>query len=247
MPRLSVIIITKNEAHNIEACLESVKWADEIIVVDSGSTDGTVDICHKYTDKILVTDWPGYGLQKQRALDRATGEWVLSLDADERIPPALQKEIQETIGSSPPANGFYLPRVSEYCGKAMRFGDWRNDRVLRLFRRTKGRFMTASVHEKILVQGTLGTLKHHIYHFSYPDMDVVIKKMNDYSSLTAAQKKEKNATGGIFKALLHGLWSFTRGYFLRFGFLDGREGFLLAVSNAECSYYRYVKMMYLKK
>jgi glycosyltransferase involved in cell wall biosynthesis len=244
MPLISVIIITKNEAYNIEACLQSVTWADEIIVVDSGSTDETVELCRHYTNKILVTDWPGYGIQKQRALEMATGEWVLSIDADERVTPELKQEILSTIPKTT-NNGFEIPFISEYCGKLIRFGDWWNDRQVVFFRRTKACFTSSLVHERIEVEGTIGKLKKPIYHLAFRDLSMVLRKMNDYSTWSAEQKKLLGQKGGVWKAISHGLWAFFRGYFLRLGFLDGKEGFLLAVSNAEGTYYRYLKLSYL--
>lgn len=246
MPLLSVIIITKNEAHNIQDCLKSVEWADEIVVVDSGSTDNTVDLCRKYTDKILVTDWPGYGAQKQRALAMATGEWVLSLDADERVTPELKESILAIIPNTS-YDAFEVFFESEYCGKLIRFGDWWNDRQAVLFRRTKGQFVSLLVHERIDIQGRIGKLKGKIRHIAFPNLFIVLKKMNEYSNWSAEQKQQQGKKGSVLKALSHGFFAFFRGYFLRLGFLDGKEGFLLAVSNAEGTYYRYLKLMYLNK
>lgn len=244
MPLFSVIIITKNEAHNIEDCLKSVAWADEIIVVDSGSTDKTVEICRHYTDKILVTDWPGYGAQKQRALSMATGDWVLSIDADERVTPLLQQEILSVVPTTA-FDGFEISFISEYCGKKIRFGDWWNDRQVVLFRREKAQFSSLLVHERIEVQGLIGKLKKPIYHLAFRDLEMVLRKMNDYSSWSAEQKHRQGKKGSLWKGLSHGIWAFIRGYILRLGFLDGKEGFLLAVSNAEGTYYRYLKLSYL--
>ncbi len=242
---LSVIIITKNEEHNIEDCLKSVIWANEIIVVDSGSSDNTVNICRKYTDKIFVADWPGYGAQKQRALSMATGEWVLSLDADERVTPLLKEEILSTITSAESEYDAYkICFKTEYCGKIIHFGDWWHDSQEVLFRRIKGNFVALSVHERIEIQGKIGKLKGKIHHIAFPDPGIVLKKMNDYSTLTANQKYQQGIRSTLFTAFLHGLWRFFRGYCLRLGFLDGREGFLLAVSNAEGTYYKYLKLMY---
>lgn len=246
MALISIIIITKNEAHNIEDCLKSVAWADEIVVVDAGSTDGTIDICRKYTAKVVVTGWPGYGIQKQRALELATSEWVLSLDADERVTPLLKQEILSAI-SQTAYDAFEISFSSQYCGKIIRFGDWWHDRQAVLFRRTKAHFSSSLVHESIEIQGRIGRLKGNIIHLTFPDLHTVLRKMNDYSSWSAEQKKMQNQSGGLLKAIMHGLWAFFRGYFLRLGFLDGREGFLLAVSNAEGTYYRYVKLLYLHK
>jgi glycosyltransferase involved in cell wall biosynthesis len=245
-PTVSVIIITKNEARNIEDCLKSVAWADEIVVVDSGSDDETVEICRQYTDKIVVTDWPGYGIQKQRALDQATSDWVLSLDADERVTPKLQQEIQVTLPTTS-FDGFEIYFKSEYCGKVIHFGDWTNDRQAVLFRRTKGRFVSDLVHERIEIQGTIGKLKGIIEHLAFRDLNMVLRKLNDYSNASAQQKYLKGQKASLWTAITHGLWTFLRGYVLRMGFLDGKEGFLLAVSNAEGTYYRYLKLMYLNR
>jgi glycosyltransferase involved in cell wall biosynthesis len=246
MPLLSVIIITKNEAHNIEDCLKSVAWADEIVVFDSGSTDNTVDICRRYTDKVFITDWPGYGAQKQRALEAATGEWVLSIDADERVMPQLKAEILSQIPHTS-YDAFEITFSSEYCQKVIRFGDWWHDTQAVLFRRNQARFISLLAHERIEIQGKIGKLKGKIYHLAYPNLDLVLKKMNDYSSLSAKQKQTDGAKGSVLKAVFRGLWTFIRGYIFRLGFLDGKEGFLLAVSNAEGTYYKYVKLMYLNK
>ncbi len=246
MPFFSVIIITKNEAHNIEDCLKSVTFADEIIVLDSGSTDGTIEICRKYTDKVVVTGWPGYGEQKQRALEMATGEWVLSLDADERVTLPLKEEIVATLPNTT-FDAFEIPFSSEYCGRTIRFGDWWNDKQAVLFRRSKARFDGRLVHEKLEIHGTIGKLKGKIHHLAFPNLYTVLRKMNDYSSWGAEQKKLQGKKGGLFKAISHGIWAFFRGYVLGLGFLDGREGFLLAVSNAEGTYYRYLKLFYISQ
>lgn len=244
MPLFSVIIITKNEAANIEDCLKSVAWADEIIVVDSGSTDKTVELSRLYTDKVIVTDWPGYGAQKQRALEMATGDWVLSIDADERVTPELQQEILTTLPNSA-YDAFEIPFLSEYCGKVIRFGDWWNDRQVVLFKRDCARFSASLVHERVDIQGRIGKLKRPIYHLAFKDLQMVLRKMNDYSSWSAQQKQSNGKKGSLCKALSHGIWAFIRGYVLRLGFLDGKEGFLLAISNAEGTYYRYLKLSYL--
>jgi len=150
-PTLSVILITKNEAELVGQCLESVKWADEIIVVDSGSTDATVEICKRYTDRVTVTDWPGFGPQKNRALAMATGDWVLSIDADEEVTPALRDSIQLALLQAGNYDAYELSRFSSYCGRFIRHGGWWPDPVLRLFRRDQGKFSDHRVHERVLV------------------------------------------------------------------------------------------------
>jgi glycosyltransferase involved in cell wall biosynthesis len=241
MPKLSVILITHNEAHNIAACLESVAWADEIVVVDSGSSDETPAICRRYTPNVTVTDWPGFGPQKNRALDRASGDWVLSIDADERVTPELRAEIEKVL-AAPDADAYELPRLSSYLGQAMRHGGWWPDYVTRLFRRGSARFSEARVHETLQVSGRTGRLTQHLVHHPFRSLDQVIAKMDSYSTAAAAGMAERGRSAGLSSAVLHGFFAFLRTYVLRAGFLDGRLGFVLAVSNAEGAYYKYLKL-----
>lgn len=244
VPSISVIVITLNEAHNIADCLASVAWADEIIVLDSGSSDATVEIARRFTDLVTETDWPGFGPQKNRALARASGDWVLSLDADERIPRPLADEIGRRIRDQDVAC-YDILRHSSYLGKTIRFGDWRGDRVLRLFRREAGRFSDDLVHERLIVDHAPGHLKAPMIHHSFSDLDEVLDKVNRYSSAGARMRVARGQRGSLTKAILHGGWAFVRGYVFRGGFLDGREGFLLAFSAGLGSFYRYAKMVYL--
>lgn len=244
---LSVVIITLNEAHAIRACLESVAWADEIIVVDSGSTDGTLTICREFTPHVHVHDWPGFGPQKNRALNYATGDWVLSLDADERISPELRSELQTALAAPGAHAAFRMPRLSSFCGRYMRHSGWWPDYITRLFRRGAARFSDDLVHERLLVTGATGTLKSPLLHETYRDLEEVLDKVNSYSTAGARMKHQQGKQAGLATAIAHGLWAFVRTYFLRRGFLDGREGFMLAVSNAEATYYRYLKLMLLNR
>lgn len=246
MTTLSVIIVTKNEAHNIKACLESVKFADEIIVYDCGSTDGTPDLCRQYTNKVVVTDWPGDGPQKNRALSDATKDWVLCLDADERITPALAEHLKQTIANTS-HRGFIIPFQSTYCGKPIRFGDWRGEKHLRLFKRGFGQFSDHVVHCHTQVEGSIGTLNHKIIHHPFHNFEALIHKMNDYSTQSAIRKFKQGKRASLWTALSHGIWTFVRGYIFKLGFLDGPEGFMLALSNAQGTYYRYVKIRLLSK
>jgi glycosyltransferase involved in cell wall biosynthesis len=243
---LSVILITKNEADLVAQCLDSVAWADEIVVLDSGSSDATVEICRRYTDKVYETDWPGFGAQKNRALDLATSEWVLSLDADEVLTPGLINEIQRTL-QAPQAQGYTLPRLSSYCGRYMYHSGWWPDPVLRLFKRDGGRFTDARVHERVVVSGQVRSLQEKLLHQSYRSLDQVLHKVNLYSSEGALDSQARGRQSGLFTAIGHGLWAFVRTYLIKRGFLDGREGFIVAVSNAEATYYRYLKLMYLNE
>lgn len=247
MIRLSVILITQDESADIRACLDSVRWADEIVVVDGGSRDDTIAICREYTDKIYVSeDWPGFGPQKNHALSYATGEWVLSLDADERVSPALRHEIEQAMAAGH-FDAYEIPRLSTYCGRTLRHGGWWPDHVLRLFKRGQGSFSNRRVHEKVIVTGPYGQLQEPLIHETFASFEEVIDKINRYSSEGARLLHEQGKRGGLGAAIGHSLWAFFRTYFLKAGLLDGREGLMLAISNAEGTYYRYLKLAYLLK
>lgn len=247
MAGLSVIIITKNEALNIRECLESVKWADEIIVVDSGSTDATVAICHEFTPHVYIHDWPGFGLQKNRALGYASKEWALSLDADERVTEELRSEIEAVIGGIASTEGYDIPRLSSFCGRYMQHSGWYPDYVTRLFQRHSGCFTNDLVHERVVINGKVERLKHNLLHESFRDLDQLLAKINHYSSAGAVMMGKKGRNATLTQAIFHGIWAFIRSYFIRAGFLDGAEGFMLAVSTAEGTYYRYVKRLLMQK
>lgn len=246
MPELSVIIVTKNEANNIGRCLESVKWAAEIVVVDSGSTDNTVAICQQYTDRIYQTDWPGFGQQKNRALDKATKEWVLSLDADEELSPALVMQIKQVLTKVDSADAYELKRQLIFLGKVIRYACG-SDRNIRLFKRVSGRFTDDVVHERVMITGRVDNLTAPCWHYSFRDLNALLDKMNHYSFLGAKKQAGKGKRVFLLKAISHGWWTFARLYFISGGFLDGRAGFILAVSFAHGTYYRYLKLMYLQK
>ncbi|MGZ8164789.1 MAG: glycosyltransferase family 2 protein [Methylobacter sp.] len=241
----SVIIITRNEASHIARCLESVSWVDEIIVLDSGSGDATVAICREYTDKVYETDWPGFGIQKQRALDKAGGEWVLSIDADEVVTPELRREIEQAIKLSG-YNGFQIPRLSSYCGRQIRHGGWWPDYVLRLFRRNAGHFTDSVVHEQVIVQGQTGQLHSPLLHDAFINLDEVLHKVNCYSSLGAKMLYQRGVRSSLSKAIFKAFWTFIRTYWIKAAFLDGKQGLMLSISNAEGTYYKYVKLLELQ-
>jgi glycosyltransferase involved in cell wall biosynthesis len=244
---ISVIIITKNEGHDIRDCLNSVVWADEIIVLDSGSTDETVLIAKEYTDKVYVSgDWQGFGIQKNRVLAYASCDWVLSLDADERVSNELCMEIQHAIQSEN-VSVYKIPRLSCYCGKFIRHSGWWPDYVARLFKRGNAAFSNDLVHEHLVYEGPASNLIEPLLHITYKDLDEVILKINHYSTSGAQNSYLKGKRGSLKLAIVHGVWAFVRTYIIRAGFLDGSEGFMLAVSNAEVTYYRYLKLFYLSK
>jgi glycosyltransferase involved in cell wall biosynthesis len=242
---LSVIIITKNEGTHIGPCLQSILWADEIIVLDSGSEDDTVEICKQFTDSVFITNWPGFGIQKQRALDKAQGDWVLSIDADEVVTTDLRTEIEKALQQQK-FNGYYIPRLSSYCGRQIRYGGWWPDYVLRLFRRNTGYFTESVVHERIVVQGEIGNLTSPLLHDAFVSLDEVLRKVNDYSSLGAEMLRQKGVQSSLSKAIFKAFWIFIRTYLLKAAFLDGRQGLMLSISNAEGTYYKYVKLLELQ-
>ncbi len=244
---LAVIIISKNEAHDIAACLSSVAWADEIIVLDSGSEDATVSIAQQFTTQVYTnTQWQGFGIQKNRALAYAKSTWVLSIDADEVITPALRAEIEQAIQSAT-HQVYLMPRVSSYCGQYIRHSGWTPDRVARLFKRGSAEFSQDLVHESLQYQAPAALLKNPILHRSYRNLEEVLDKVNHYSSLGAHNAHNKGKKGSLAKALYHAAWAFIRTYLLRLGFLDGAVGLMLAISNAEVTYYRYLKLYFLQR
>jgi len=240
MPTLSAIVITKNEARNIADCLKSLAFCDERIVVDSGSSDGTVSIAQDNDAKVVSHPFAGFGAQKNFALSLAQGDWVVSLDADERVSDELRNEIMQAVARAD-ADGYEMPRLSTFCGRPMRHSGWYPDYVLRVFRRGKARFSDDLVHERVVCEGRTARLKSPLIHHPVLRLEEALSRMDRYSTagadmLEASGRKVSFATG-----IARGLWSFVRTYFLRAGFLDGREGFLLAVANAEGTFYRYMK------
>jgi len=242
---LSIIIITKNESGHIARCLQSVSWADEIIVLDSGSSDDTVSICRQFTPLVYETDWPGFGPQKQRALDKATGDWVLSIDADEQITKESKSEILQAIKSKT-IHGYEIPRLSSYCGRQMKHGGWWPDYVSRLFQRETGYFTDDLVHERIIITGNIQKLTNPILHEAFIDPEEVLHKVNTYSSLGAKKLFAKGKSTSLSMVILKGLWTFFRTYILKASILDGAQGLMLAISNAEGTYYKYLKLLDLQ-
>jgi len=246
-PSISVVIIARNEAARIGRCIESVRWADEVVVLDGASTDSTVAIARAAGARVAIAgDWPGFGAQKNRALALAGSDWILSLDADEWVDADLARAIQVVMADAGSPAVWRLPRRSRYCGQIMRHSGWWPDHVTRLWRRGSARFSDDLVHERVVLDAGASapaTLTVPLDHESFTGFEQVIDKMNRYSTDGAQMMHERGAQGSVLKALGHGAWTFVRTYLLRLGFLDGRYGLLLAISNAEGSYYRYLKLM----
>lgn len=246
MPRLSAVIITQNEAHNIAACLDSLAFCDERVVVDGGSSDDTLAIAQAHGARVLSRAFDGFGAQKAFAVAQATGDWVLSVDADERVSAALAAEIRGAIASGA-ADSYEMPRRSTFCGRVMKHSGWSPDYVLRLFRRDTAQFSADLVHEKVLSRGAVARLREALDHDPVRRIEDALSRMDRYSTAGAQQLLSKGRRVTFCSGVSHGLWAFVRTYFLQAGFRDGREGFLLAVANAEGTYYRYMKAWLLTR
>lgn len=251
---LSVVIITHNEEANIARTLESVKalvaeGKGEIIVVDSGSTDRTVEIAKSYGAKVFIEEWKGYAAQKNSAIDKATGDWILSLDADEEISLGLANEIAKTLANKNPGEeGYWLHRKNHFLGRWIRHGGFWPDPKLRLFRRGAGQFEDRAVHEDIQLRGRVGTLGNALIHHSYPTLSDYIDHMNRYSSLGAEMVVAKGKVGfSVINIVLRPLFTFIYNYFFRLGFRDGREGLLLHLYHAVYVSWKYAKAWELSR
>jgi len=239
VPKLSVTVITFNEAADIGPALESARWADEIVVVDSGSTDDTVGIARRFTNRVIVREWPGYGAQKNVAAAMASNDWILSLDADERITPSLATEIGRLLAGTPGAAAYEVPRVTWHLGRWIRSTDWYPDHQLRLYDRTRARWSGAYVHEAVHVDGAIGTLTQEIQHYAYRNLSDHLETIDRYTSLAARQMREAGRTAGWLQLAGHPPLAFVRNYVARGGFRDGQAGFVISVMNA---YYVFLKL-----
>ena len=251
-PTLSVILITNNEASNILGCLASVSFADQIVVVDCGSTDNTVELARSVGANVLQTvDWPGFGAQKNRALDLATCDWVFAIDADERVTPELAEQIKTAIkgdvkndskGNSNIGqhDAYKIPRLTQFCGQWIRHCGWTPDHVLRLFKSSSARFSNDLVHERIVQsKGTCGKLSTPMLHFSYPTPASYWRKLDQYSQAWARQRHLEGQQTSMLRAASSGFVAFVKTYFLRLGFLDGALGFAVCTMQAQSAFGKY--------
>lgn len=245
---LSVIIITFNEAANIEACLKSVSFADEVVVVDAGSTDGTQDLARSMGGVVHVTtDWPGFGSQKNRALELAQYPWVLSLDADERVPPELANQIRQVVVEGR-GIAYEIPRLTQFCGRWIRHCGWTPDYVLRLFKRGSAHFSDDLVHERVLIrQGVASRLTSPLLHYSYPTPSHYWRKLEQYSQAWAHQRFASGQKTSMIRAGLAGVVAFLRSYFFRLGFLDGAMGFAVCTMQAQAAFGKYFALYCLNQ
>ena len=242
MSRLSIAIIAWNEEERLRACLESVTWADEIVVVDAESTDKTVPLAREFTDKVYVRPWPGFAVQKNFALEHTTGEWILSLDADERVTPELRARLEAILKADGPADGYSIPRRNIFWGAWVRHGGLYPDYQLRLFRRGAGRFVDDAVHESVRVQGQMEKLAEPLLHHSYRDLEDFVRRSNRYSTLSAQDWVRGGRPARLGDLIMRPLGRFFSMYILHGGFLDGWRGFVLAVLYAEYVFLRMAKV-----
>ncbi len=237
-PRLSVTVITSNEEDRLRPCLESVRWADEIVVVDAESTDKTVEVARSFTDHVVVRPWPGFGPQKNFAIDQAHGEWILSLDADEEVSAELREAIERVLGSEGAAEGYAVARRNIFWGRWVRHGLLYPDWQVRLFRRGRGRFVEPSVHESVRIDGRVARLGGDLIHRSYRDVADFLARSNRYSTLAAEEWVRSGRTITALDLVARPLGRFVSMYLVHRGFLDGWRGFLLAVLYA---YYVFIR------
>lgn len=247
VPKLSVTVITRNEAADIGAALESVTWADEIVVVDSGSTDETATIARRFTDRVVVREWPGYGAQKNIAATLATHDWILSLDADERITPALAEEIRAVLTTEPAHAAYRMPRVTWHLGRWIRTTDWYPDPQLRLYNRTKARWISPLVHESVAVDGAVGTLRHELQHYAYRDVADHLETIDRYTTLAARQMRAQGQSAGMIQMVGHPPLAFLRNYIAKGGFRDGVAGFVISSMNAYYVFLKFAKLWELQR
>lgn len=247
MPRVSVTIITLDEEAHIGAAIDSAAWADEVIVVDSGSRDATVEIARARGARTVVREWPGYVEQKNHAAALARNDWIFSLDADERITPALAAEIRQLLASEPPSAGYRIPRVTFHLGRWIRTTDFYPDLQTRLYDRRRARWQGRHVHESVTVDGTPGRLTGELQHYSYENLDDHLARIQHYTTLAARQMYEAGRRAGALDLLLHPPAAFLRNYVLRRGFLDGSVGLALSLVNAYSVFVKFAKLWELQR
>ncbi len=244
---VSAALIVKNEENNIRRCLNSIRWIHDIVVFDTGSTDKTPDICREYGCRILKGDWQGFGPAKQFAVSRSLHDWVLVIDADEEVSPQLQQTILSIL-KSPEADGYRIRRVSYYLGKQITHSGWNRDYTLRLFNRNQGSFNQKVVHESVQIpSGKIDTIHEPLFHYTYPDINTHLRKISLYTDLAAKSAVHEGKQSNLGMAMMKGKFKFLKMYFLQAGFLDGREGFILAVMSAFGVFLKYVKISRLSR
>ncbi|MBI2900369.1 MAG: glycosyltransferase family 2 protein [Planctomycetes bacterium] len=241
-PRISATVICKNEEHNIEPCLRSVAWCDEIVVVDSGSTDRTLEIAKRFASRVISNPWPGYIAQKNFALDQATGDWILSLDADERCTPELREAVERVCADPGDAAGFEVRRLVWYLGRWIRHGGWHPDWRVRIVRRGRGRWAGTDPHDKLVAEGPVRRLPADLHHFTYRDFGHQIRILNHFSDVVVEGWARESRPFRLLMAALHPPVKFLECYVWKLGILDGFAGFAIAAASAFYVFAKYVKL-----
>jgi hypothetical protein len=245
---LSVAIITKNEEGNIRACLQSISFADQVVLVDSGSTDTTLAIATEFGCEVYNEAWHGFGPQKQLAIEKCRQPWILVLDADERIPSGTADIIKKIVtDANVKEAGFSFPRKNYFQGRWIKHAGWWPDRIIRLFRKDAGRMTTAIVHESVEVQGAVGLLDVAIEHYTESSLSKILQKIDKYSTLGAEEAFKAGKTSSVLSAFMRAFFTFNQDYFFRLGILDGRQGLTLAVTDAVNKFFKYAKLSELGK
>jgi (heptosyl)LPS beta-1,4-glucosyltransferase len=242
---LSAVLIVKNEAVGLRACLESIRWADEIVVVDDGSADDTVAIAREYTDKVFIEpNWCGFGIQRQRAQARAEGDWILTIDADERVTPELRTAIERAVAEDDRGRVYEMPRLSFCFGQFIRHSGWYPDYVLRLYPRARARYDDSLVHESVRPDPGMevARLRGDLLHYTYKDLEHYLVKSAAYAAAWATARERQGRRASLLAGLFHGTGCFLRMYVLRAGFLDGRVGFLMALLSAHSTFVKYADL-----
>jgi glycosyltransferase involved in cell wall biosynthesis len=247
VPKVSVTIITLNEADHIAAAIDSASWADEIILVDSGSTDDTVAIARAKGVRVESRAWSGYVDQKNFAHSLASHDWIFSLDADERIPPPLADEVRAVLAVDPPRKGYRIPRVTFHLGRWVRTTDFYPDYQTRLYDRRAARWAGRHVHESVTVDGEAGRLTNELQHYSFRDLRDQLDRINHYSTLAARQMRERGQRSGPVRLVVHPLAAFLRNYILRRGFLDGTVGLTISLMNSYSVFLKFAKLWELER
>jgi glycosyltransferase involved in cell wall biosynthesis len=247
MSSLSVILITLNEEKNLPRCLKSVAWADEIVVVDCGSTDRTAEIARELGANFVHRDWEGYGRQKNFALSLATKDFVLVIDADEEVSPGLAAEIREVLGRPDPKDGYSFPRKAMLLGRWIRHGNWYPDRRVRLFRRGTAEFTDREIHESLIFRFEPGRLRHELLHYSYESVHEYFRKFNRYTELAAGRMYREGRRANLFDLFVKPSWVFLQSYLFRLGFLDGLAGFAAAALSDMYVFVKYLKLKEIER
>jgi glycosyltransferase involved in cell wall biosynthesis len=244
--KLSIVVIAKDEAARLDACLQSVSWADEIVVVDSGSSDATREIARRYTDKVFDIPWRGFGPQKQAAVDLAANDWILNIDCDERVTPELAREIRAILASDLTAGAYSVPRRTFLGAREIRHCGWYPDRTIRLFDRRRAHFSDSLVHERVIADCPAAGCQGHLLHYSFSGIGPLLTKLNHYSDLSARQMFEKGRRCTLFDLIVRPLFAFFKTYFLKAGMLDGIEGVIISITTSLLTFTKYAKLRELE-